>query len=72
MAAASNLSCRHNRAWSPSCRGGGEQAAVTVTRRRYFFSTAKDPLVGIQDTVSDAVAEAQAIIDSTGWVGDDM
>jgi hypothetical protein len=40
--------------------------------RRYFFSTAKDPLVGIQDTVSDAVAEAQAIIDSTGWVGDDM
>ena len=39
---------------------------------QHFFGIAKRPLEGIQDTVSDAVVEAQGIIASTGWVGDDM
>ena len=43
-----------------------------MTDMMYFFRTAKEPLVGIQGSVSYAVADATAIIDSTGWVGSDM
>jgi len=39
---------------------------------QHFFHLSKSPLVGIQNTVTDAVGEAMDIIDGTDWVGDEM
>ena len=43
-----------------------------ATDLQFFFGTAGRPIKGVAETVSDAVAEVQGIVDSSSWVGDDM
>jgi len=42
------------------------------TDLQFFFGIAGRPIKGVADSVSDAVAEVQGIVDGSSWVRDDM
>ena len=43
-----------------------------ATDLQFFFGIAGRPIKGVADSVSDAVAEVQGIVDGSSWVRDDM